>query len=807
MVDGRDEMAERRQAAAGSEEGEGRDPSPRRDGGDREREYRVRGQVQGVGFRPFVYRLALEQQLGGEVWNDPGGVSIVLRGSAARIERFAVRLVDELPALAQIQELELVREQAWDGEPGGFRIRASAQEGRARGRVTIDSATCPDCVRELRDPSDPRHRHPLINCTNCGPRYTIVRSLPYDRANTTMAAFAMCPRCEREYRDPADRRFHAQPVCCPDCGPRLQLVDESGVPLEGDPIQVAAERLRAGELLAMKGLGGYHLVVDACNEEAVEALRAAKRRRDKPFALMFGSVEDALEHVELSVEGRELLSSPRSPIVLARILQLGRIASGVPAGTHRLGILLPYTPMQHLLLEAFAGPLVMTSANESDDPLLTDDVEVRQRLAPQIRLYLQHDRPIERAVDDSILIDTPSGMIPIRRARGYVPEPLPLPVPAASPGLTTGADLKNTVAVVREGECVLGQHVGDLEHARANARSTRTLADLQQLWELEPTWVAHDLHPDYFATLHAHAVADEQGLERIGVQHHHAHLGALLAEHDRDEMIACLVCDGVGYGLDGSAWGGEVLVGDLRDFERRAHVRPLRLPGGDAAAKACGRCALSWLYDLHGERTFEDPLVVRMLPDAQERTIVAQMLRRDLRCPPSTGVGRLFDAAAALLGVVERNSYEAQSGMLLEALAEAALPDAEKDDLLAMEQVLPWVDGDQLDTRPLLHSLLHALRQGLSTSRLALRFHSGLAAGLSALAQQVAVPAGVSTIGLSGGVFCNALLSEMVEGHLSRAGFEVLRHRLVPPNDGGLAYGQAAIAAARRARTAPSTAQ
>ena len=755
------------------------------------RDYRITGQVQGVGFRPFVYRLARELGLGGEVWNDPGGVTILAVGPAEALDALPRRLEAELPALARIDSLELASREPAEERGPAFAIRASAHEGGARGRVTVDSATCQDCLAELADPADRRHGHALINCTNCGPRYTIVQDLPYDRANTTMAGFPMCPRCAAEYRDPGDRRFHAQPVCCPDCGPQLRLVDAEGRCLPGDPIRTAATRLRRGESLAMKGLGGYHLVVDACSDDAVRALRAAKRRRAKPFALMFATLEDALEHVELSREARDLLRSPRSPIVLAVLRQLGAISPDVPAGTHRLGVMLPYTPMQSLLLGAFAGPLVMTSANESDDPLLTDDDEARERLSPQIDLFLMHERPIERAVDDSIVIDAPFGLLPIRRARGYVPEPLPLPVPAPRPGIATGADLKNTVAIVRGGECVLGQHVGDLEHARAHGRFVQTLEDLQRLWEIEPAWVAHDMHPDYFATRHAELVAEGKGLPRIEVQHHHAHLAALLAEHDRDERIVALVCDGVGYGLDGQAWGGEVLVGGLREFERRGRARPLRLPGGDAAAKACGRCALSWLFDLLGDEALEHPLAARVLPDERERAAVGSMLRKDVRCPPSSGVGRLFDAAAALIRVVQRNEYEAQSGMLLEAMAASS----SARDALPIE--LDEGELLELDTRALLSGLLQAIEAGEHAPELARLFHESLASGLAELTIRVAQAEGLSCIGLSGGVFCNALLSELVGARMERAGFELLRHRLVPPNDGGLAYGQAAVAAAQ----------
>jgi hydrogenase maturation protein HypF len=767
-----------------------------------QRTWRVHGQVQGVGFRPFVYRLATDLGLSGTVCNDPAGVTIEAWADEPLLDEFVSRLQREAPALARIDTVRTVSSAPVHREAEPFRIIESDHAPAQRGRVTVDSAVCADCLRELFDTGDRRHGHALINCTNCGPRFTIVRDLPYDRPLTTMAAFALCHRCGAEYRDPGDRRFHAQPTCCPACGPQLQLVDHGGVVVDADPIRGAARLLREGGIIAMKGLGGYNLVVDAAHEAAVARLRRAKKRDHKPFAVMVRDLEAASRIVALSDAARSLLCSPICPIVLAPRNDADAIAPSVAPGNQRLGVMVPYTPMQHLLFAEDVGALVMTSANMSDDPLISDDEEARQRLAGISDALLTHDRPIERAVDDSIVIDAAWGVLPLRRARGYVPTPQTLPVAASSPGLCVGGELKNTVAVVTGDTAVLSQHLGDLTYSLAYQRFEKTIDDLLRLYDVAPEWIACDAHPQYLSHRYAVKLAADRGLDLLEVQHHHAHLASLLAEHNRTDRTVGLICDGVGYGADGTAWGGEVLVGELCGFERVGHLRPLRLPGGDAAARETTRCGLSWLTDLLGADAAEHQAARRMIPDGERRGAIADLLQRDLNCPPSSGLGRLFDAAAALLGVCDHNHYEAMSGMLLEAAASRA------DTQSAGNGLVEVTTGDsddpfELDHRPLLRRLLDLIETGVATETMAWLFHDAVADGLARAATTAADRAGVSAVGLSGGVFCNTLLTEMVATRLQSAKIEVLIHGAVPPNDGGIAFGQAAIAAASMANRNP----
>jgi hydrogenase maturation protein HypF len=655
-----------------------------------------------------------------------------------------------------------------------------------------------DCLRELGDPGDRRYGHALINCTNCGPRYTIILDLPYDRPLTTMAGFPMCPRCAAEYVDPADRRFHAQPTCCPACGPQPVLVNAEGDAIDPDPVAGAARLLRDGGVIAMKGLGGYHLVVDATDDGAVRDLRRAKRRDHKPFAIMARDIETVASLVRLSDDARCALLSPACPIVLAprreAVAGAPSIARSVAGGSHRLGVMVPYTPLQHLLFGAGAPDvLVMTSANFADDPLISDDGDARQRLVGVAQALLAHDRPIERAVDDSIVIDTAAGLLPVRRARGYVPTPLVLPVAAPRPGLCTGADLKCAVAVVPGAAAILGQHLGDLGYVLAFKRFRKTVDDLLRLYDVDPAWIACDAHPAYVSNEWARRVAAQRGIELIPVQHHHAHLASLLAEHGRGDRIVGLVCDGVGYGADGAAWGGEVLVGDLAGFTRAGHVRPLRPPGGDAAARETGRCGLSWLVDAVGTAAAEHAAARSIMPDAGRRTVIFDMLERDLNCPPSTGLGRLFDAAAALLGVCDFNHHEAMSGQRLETAASA---DVRRPSGVGLMPVVERDGVDEIDHRPLLLDMARRRAAGGDAGELAWLFHDAVADGLARAARRAAEKRGLGTVGLTGGVFCNALLTELVASRLRTAGLDVLVHRTVPPNDGGIALGQAAVAAA-----------
>ncbi len=756
------------------------------------RTWRIRGQVQGVGFRPFVYREAMELMLEGSVRNDPSGVTLVAQGPADFLDELIRRIREEAPALARVDDVTCIEEGAPEPDEGVFRIIASDHAPAERGRVTVDAAVCEDCLREMRDEGDRRFGHALINCTNCGPRYTIVRDLPYDRPLTTMAPFPMCTPCEAEYRDPGDRRFHAQPTCCPRCGPQLRFVAQEGEPAEGpDAIAQAATTLAGGGVIGVKGLGGYHLVCEAVDDDAVARLRAGKRRDHKPFAVMVANVEAAEQLVELSPAGRRRLQDPDRPIVLATRRHGTAVVEGVAPGNHRLGVMLPYTPIQHLLFDAGCPPLVMTSANESDDPLITDDDEVR-RLAPFCDGFLFHDREIERAVDDGIVLDGPRGVVPIRRARGQVPLPLALPTPAEEPGLCVGGELKNTVALVRGDQAILGQHLGDLGYALAWRRFQRTIDDLERLFDIQPAWIACDAHPGYASQQWAQRRARELDVPLIEVQHHHAHLASLMAEHGRSEPTIGVICDGVGHGADGEAWGGEILVGDLRSCERHGRLRPLRLPGGDAAARETGRCALSWLVDRFGAAAADHPAAAAALADDGRRASVLTMLAAGLNCPPSSGMGRLFDAAAALLGLCDWNHHEALSGMRLESAAMASLARPSGADVVPVE---PTEQGLlELDTRPLLDALL---ARGEEVTEAAWLFHDALADALARAVRKVRERTGIHAVAVSGGVFCNALLTEQLVGRLADDGCDVLVHAEVPPNDGGIAYGQAAVAAAR----------
>lgn len=758
--------------------------------------------VQGVGFRPFVYRIANEIGVRGWIQNTAAGVTLKVHGSSEQLDQLECKLRTELPPLARLDELTRTDCQASPAHD--FAIRPS-RDGQATAGVAADTATCADCLHEMRSPNDPRHQHPLINCTNCGPRYTIIRRIPYDRANTTMATFDMCTQCAAEYADPANRRYHAQPVCCPECGPQVRLVDSTGASVECDSIQRSAECLAKGAILAIKGLGGYHLAVRGDLEEAVQRLRQRKRREGKPFALMVANLEIARRYVLLSAQAEVALTSGVRPIVLAPQVPLAEIASGIAPGNSRLGVMLPYTPIQSLLFDnpLLADlPLVMTSANFSNEPLVIDDRDALQRLGTICDHLLVHDRPIERPVDDSVLLDLPgSTPLPIRRARGIVPSSIRLPnsLNDGGDGLAVGGDLKSTLAVVRGNEVILSQHLGDLEEARTFDAYTKAAEDLLSLYEIKPSWVAHDSHPDYFSTRFAAELAAKYNCRLIAVQHHHAHACSLLAEHGEDERILALVCDGTGYGNDGTIWGGELLLCGYHGFKRLARLRPITLAGGDSAAKDIRRSALAVLLDTIGSAVLDGPLAEQIMPDSHERHLVAQMTIAGVNTIESSGAGRLFDAVACLLGLAGRNDFEGQAAQALESCADQARPEC---DLEAPPIELHPVDGRgellELDWRPLIRRLVDELSNGMKRENLAAAFHQVLADGLMMAVETASQSTGVRRVGLSGGVFCNARLTERLNAHFCERGYTVLRHQRVPPNDGGLALGQAATARAQR---------
>ena len=750
------------------------------------------GAVQGVGFRPHVYRLATDGGLSGWVLNDARGVALEVEGEAPAVAAFRGRLFADLPPRAVVESVRQ-EEVAPTGETG-FAIRGSREGGEKSVAVLPDVATCGVCLSEVRDPGNRRHGYPFTNCTNCGPRFTIVRALPYDRPNTTMAGFALCDACRREYDDPRDRRFHAQPNACGACGPRLALWDGNGAALAGGApaLELSCEALAAGATLAVKGLGGFHLMCDARDEAVVARLRERKRREEKPFALMVRDVQAAQGLCEVSREAEHLLESPERPIVLLPKRPGALVADGVAPKNPTLGVMLPATPLHHLLLDRLPIPLVATSGNLKDEPICTDETEALSRLGGLADLFLVHDRPIERHVDDSVVRIVAGVPRVLRRARGYAPLPVSLSG-HAPPLLAVGAHLKSTVALAAGTRVVLSQHLGDLETPEALAAFERVIADFRTLWEAAPIAVAHDLHPDYLST----KWAKESGLPTIGVQHHHAHLAACLAENGARAPALGVTWDGTGWGGDGTVWGGEFLLGDAVGFERVAHLRPFRLPGGEAAVREPRRSAAGLLWEMGKEggreRLFEGESgkTGRSFSEA-ERAVIVSMLASNVNSPVTTSAGRLFDAVASLLGVAQRSTFEGQAAMRLEWTADPAETTA---------WPLPVVDGTDaggkpravVDWAPLVEALLLDLELGVPVPLLAARFHNALAGAIVEVAGRVGCP----RVALTGGCFQNRLLPERAAEGLRAAGFEVLLHRRVPPNDGGIALGQVAVAAAR----------
>ncbi|GAA4558209.1 carbamoyltransferase HypF [Pseudonocardia xishanensis] len=746
------------------------------------RAIRVAGIVQGVGFRPFVHVLAGRLGLAGFVGNDERGVLIEAEGGAAALDALEAALVAEPPPAALVTAVTARRVPARGDH--GFVIAPSVARSRAATLISPDLATCRDCVAELFDPADRRFRHPFLSCTNCGPRFTIVTGVPYDRATTTMADFPMCAACAREYRDPADRRFHAQPICCPDCGPVLRFLPgwtESG---ETDPITAAAGALRAGAVVAVKGLGGYHLAAPAADPRAVGALRARKHREDKPFAVLVPDVAAARTLCEVSPEEEALLRSVQAPIVLLRRRPDADVAAAVAPGDRHLGLLLPYTPVHHLLSAAVGAPVVLTSGNVSDEPIAHRDADARARLAGIADAALVHDRPIRTRADDSVARIVRSQRYLVRRSRGFAPAPLPLAVGAGRVVLGVGAELKNTICLLRGGEAFVSHHVGDLENAETLAAFTDAIAHLGRLLEVIPELVAHDLHPEYLST----KWALDQDLPLVGVQHHHAHLAACLAEHGEAGPAIGVACDGLGLGTDGALWGGEVLDVSLTGFTRLAHLEPVPLPGGATAIRQPWRTAAAWLRTAGTE--------LPGLPDrigAPWRAVQA-LLDSPLDQPVTTSAGRLCDAVAALCGVRDRTTYEGQAAIELERLADPGVTEAYP---APVRYAHIGEEPAVIMASELVRAVVADLRRGEEPAAVAARFHHGLAAGLAAAAVGAARERARDTVALSGGVFQNMLLLRGVRARLERAGLRVLVHSRLPCTDGGISLGQVAVAAVR----------
>jgi hydrogenase maturation protein HypF len=754
---------------------------------------RVTGIVQGVGFRPFVWRIARELELAGWVRNDAQGVEIAAEGAAAQVDALLWRLRHEAPALARVDAVQSRRVPL--ERLSGFAIAAS-REGAVSTAIGPDVGVCPECLAELFDPRARRWSHGFITCTHCGPRYTVTRRLPYDRPNTSLAAFPLCPDCAAEYGNPADRRFHAETTCCPNCGPTLRLRDAVGGAIEGEPIERTLALLRGGAIVAIKGLGGFHLACDARNGAAVAALRHRKNRDAKPFAVMVAGTASIAPLASVSNAERELLEGRERPVVLlSGDAALDEMLPHVAPGLHSVGVMLPATPIQYLLFHEAAGRpggtgwlqqpheliLVMTSANPGGEPIARANEEARARLAGIADAILDHDRDIVARCDDSVVRAQPRGALFVRRSRGHAPLAIKLPRAGRSV-LAFGSHLKNCICVTRGDEAFLSPHVGDLATPAACEFLDETAQRLCELVDVQPQAVAHDLHPDDYATRAALACARERGLPAIAVQHHHAHIAAVCAEHRHDGPALGLALDGVGLGEDGSAWGGELLRVEAGTCRRIGRVRPLPLPGGDRAAREPWRMAAAVLHELGLGASMRERF------GAEAASGVARMLERDLHCPRTSSLGRVFDAAAGLLGLCSHMQYEPQAAMLLEQAARQSIARGGWPQL--REQ--PWrigADGE-LDLRPLLADLVPAQ----DPYRAAARFHAGLAAALTEWVAAGAAATGVRTIALGGGCFLNTLLSTALHDALAQRGFQVLAARRAPPGDGGVALGQAWVA-------------
>jgi hydrogenase maturation protein HypF len=737
---------------------------------------RVEGTVQGVGFRPYVHRLAHELGLGGSVGNDELGVTMEVEGEPTAVAAFLERLPAEAPPLASVERM-LVHDVAPTGE-GVFAIVASERHGAPGALIAPDAATCETCLAELFDPGDRRHRYPFINCTNCGPRFTIVRDIPYDRPRTTMAGFTMCAACRAEYDDPLDRRFHAQPNACPACGPTVRLRGQS--PRSDGAVAGAARLLRDGAIVAVKGLGGYHLACRADDEHAVGALRARKHREDRPFALMAADAAAAGELVELGDAEQALLGSAARPIVLAPRRSSAPVADAVAPGMTELGVMLPYTPLHHLLLADSGCTLVMTSGNVSDEPIAYRDDDALERLAAIADAFLVHDRPIHTRTDDSV---TRAGGV-VRRSRGYVPGSTPLPIGTTRHVLACGAELKNTFCVAKGDRAWVGHHIGDLHNAETLSAYRAGIAHFERLFAVDPELVAHDLHPDYLATAYA---LEREGVDLLGVQHHHAHLAACLAEHGETGTAVGAIYDGAGYGADGTVWGGEILVGDLRGFQRAGALWPVRLPGGDRAAREPWRMACAWLVAADGPEP-ELPARLAQHVDTRAWHAVARMVASGFAAPVTTSMGRLFDAVAALCGLRTHATYEGQAAVALEAVADPAERGA---------YALPLAEDGRLDARATILDVASDLEAGASPGAVSARFHHAVAAATASACARAASSANTDRAVLSGGVFQNRLLLDDASARLRALDMRVLVPKLLPANDGGISYGQAAVAAAR----------
>ena len=743
----------------------------------------VEGVVQGVGFRPFVYGLAKQNGLAGFVLNDTTGVTIELEGEPPALESFLTYLREQPPPLARIENVDC-RDIPPKGEADFNIVRSHGEEERSV-LISPDTPTCGDCLAELFAPDDRRYRYPFINCTNCGPRFTIIKDVPYDRERTTMERFKMCADCSREYHDPRNRRFHAEPNACPQCGPRVRLLDGRGRQTsDGDAIAQAAKLLRQGIVLAVKGLGGYHLACNALDHDTVRRLRARKHREDKPFAVMAANLKAVNQLCYLTDEEERLLCSYGRPIVLLRKRENIRIAEAVAPAHRYLGLMLPYTPLHHLLLADAGVPLVMTSGNLSEEPIAYIDDDALSRLGEIAEYFLVHDREIHMRCDDSVARAIGKQELLIRRSRGYAPQPISVSVPFVRPVLACGAHLKSTFCLGKERHAFISHHIGDLENYETWDSFVKGIEHFKNLFAIEPAVIAYDLHPEYLSTKYAAGVS---GLTKIGVQHHHAHVASCMAEHGLEGPVIGVGFDGLGYGGDGTIWGGEFLVAKLSGYERRAHLRYVPLVGGDRAIREPWRMAVSYLRDALGKDPFSLGLPGWDVISEKKIEIVTSMMQRRLNTVQTSSCGRLFDAVASILGLRHEANYEGQAAIELEMAALEGISESYPFEIGADS---PW----EIDMRPAIEHLVREVKMGSPIGSMAAKFHNTLVAAIVEICRRLRDTDGLNIVCLTGGTFQNVYLLERVVPALRNSGFEVYLNRKVPTNDGGIAFGQATVA-------------
>ncbi|MFC8058245.1 carbamoyltransferase HypF [Bacillus cereus] len=760
------------------------------------KKYQVKGIVQGVGFRPFVYRIAKKYQLNGWVLNDSNGVLIEVEGEQDNITHFIHDIEFNSPELAYVQEVKLIEEQESDNRYSSFNILSSQKHSSRQTLISPDTYVCNECLEELFDPTNRRFRYPFINCTNCGPRYSIIKDIPYDRPYTTMAKFPMCKECDKEYKDILDRRFHAQPNACWKCGPQVQLKTSDGTNVPTDnPIEKTIDLLKKGKILAIKGLGGYHLVVDPMNHEAVKELRKRKKRDEKPFALMSSELDDVKKFAEITKNEEALLVSKERPIVLLNKKKNEYISSDIAPNNNTYGVMLAYTPLHHLILRGNFIALIATSANVSDEPIVYKDVDAIEQLKGIADYYLVHNREIFTRVDDSIVrgIDLDEEITKlqiIRRARGYVPNPIDFKEGSTNV-LALGAELKNTICLTKGEKAFISHHIGDLKNYKIYESFKNTIAHLQKIFEISPSVIASDLHPDFYSTKYAF---DQNALPVVQVQHHHAHMASCMVDNQLNGPVLGVILDGTGYGDDGNIWGGEFLIGDFLNYQRAAYIDYFQLPGGDKAVKEPYRIALGILTQIYGEQVKELPIKLISERNSFELDVLIKVIQKGINSPLTSSMGRLFDAVSALLGVRETIQYEGQAAIELEQ----AIDINDSSNPLLSYEIVASNGIRKIDIKPMFKELVSLIiKDKYTKGELSYRFHYTMVQMITETCKQIRQETGINKLVLSGGVFLNKFLLVEAYKSLKACKFEVYMHKQVPTNDGGISLGQAAIAAHR----------